>query len=74
MRETFFANQVGAVTTLTMPKQGDFVAGGKYLFEVGGNGKPFDQIADIPNSNLAIDDIETRNGNAPPLWMFGCLY
>lgn len=23
MGETFFANQVGAVTTLTMPKQGD---------------------------------------------------
>lgn len=74
MRETFFANQVGAVTTLTMPRQGDFMADGKYLFEVGGNRKTFDQIADLPNSYLAIDDIETGNGNRIPLWMFGCLY
>lgn len=37
MRETFFANQVGAVSTLTMPKQGDFM--------VGGSRKTFDQIA-----------------------------
>ena len=36
MRETFFANQVGAVSTLMMPKQGDFMADGEYLFEVGG--------------------------------------
>ena len=74
MRETFFANQVGAVATLTMPKQGDFMADGKYLFEVGGSRKTFDQIADIPNSYLAIDDVETGNGNRIPLWMFGCLY
>lgn len=74
MRETFFANQVGAITTLTMPKQGDFMADGKFLFEVGGNRKTFDQIADLPNSYLAIDDIETGNGNRIPLWIFGCLY
>lgn len=74
MRETFFANQVGAVTTLTMPKQGDFMADDKYLFEVGGSRKTFAQIADLPNSYLAIDDIEIGNGNRIPLWMFGCLY
>lgn len=74
MRETFFANQVGTVSTLTMPKQGDFMADGKFLFEVGGTRKTFDQIADLPNSYLAIDDIETGNGNRIPLWMFGCLY
>lgn len=74
MRETFFANQVGAVTTLTMPKLGDFMADGKYLFEVGGSRKTFDQIADLPDSYHAIDDIETGNGNRIPLWMFGCLY
>ena len=74
LRETFFANQVGAVSALTMPKQGDFMADGKYLFEVGGNRKTFDQIADLPNSYLALDDIETGSGNRIPLWMFGCLY
>ena len=74
LRETFFANQVGAVATLTMPKQGDFMAVGKYLFEVGGSRKTFGQIAGIPDSYLALDDIETGSGNRIPFWMFGCLY
>lgn len=74
MRETFFANQVGAVATLTMPKQGDFMANDKYRFEVGGSRKTFDQIADLPDSYLAIDDIEVGNGHRIPLWVFGCLY
>lgn len=74
MRETFFANQVGAVASLTMPKLGDFKADDRYLFEVGGSRKTFAQIADLPDSYLAIDDIETGNGNRIPLWMFGCLY
>lgn len=74
VRETFFANQVGAVADLTMPKQGDFLADGKYLFEVGGSSKTFDQIAGIPESYLAVDGIETGSGNRIPLWMFGCMY
>lgn len=74
MRETFFANQVGAVAVLTMSKQGDFMVDGKYVFEVGGSRKTFDQIADLPNGYLAIDDIEVGNGSRIPLWMFGCLY
>ena len=74
LRETFFANQVGAGSTLTMPRQGDFMADGKYLFEVGGSRKTFNQIANLPNSYLALDDIETGSGNRIPLWTFGCLY
>ena len=74
VRETFFANQVGAVADLTMPKQGDFLADGKYLFEVGESSKTFDQIAGIPESYLAVDGIETGSGNRIPLWMFGCMY
>ncbi len=73
-RETFFANQVGTIATLTMPRQGDFMIDGKYLFEVGGHGKSFKQIANIPDSYLVIDDIETGNGSRIPLWMFGMLY
>lgn len=74
MRETFFANQVGTVADLIMPKQGDFLVDETYLFEVGGSRKTFDQIADILNGYLAIDDIEVGNGNRIPLWMFGLLY
>lgn len=74
LRETFFANQLGASHSLTMPKQGDFLLDGKYLFEVGGPRKTFDQIADIPNSYLAIDDIEVGSGNRIPLWLLGMEY
>ena len=74
LRETFFANQVGAAAELTMPKQGDFLVNGKYVFEVGGSRKTFEQIANVPDSYLAIDDIETGNKNRMPLWVFGCLY
>ncbi len=52
MREAFFVKQVGAVATLTMPNQGNFMAGGEYLFEAGGNRKTFNQIANLPNCYL----------------------
>lgn len=74
IRETFFANQVGAHNALQYPKKGDFLACGKYLFEVGGSGKSFEQIKDLPDSYLAVDDTEVGYGNRIPLWMFGFLY
>ena len=74
IRETFFANQVSSVADITMPKKGDFMLDGKWLFEVGGQSKTFDQIANIPNSFLAIDETEVGIGNKIPLWMFGLLY
>lgn len=74
LRETFFANQVGTVASLSVPKQGDFMADDKYLFEVGGANKTFGQIAGLPDSYLAIDNVEVGNGNRIPLWLFGCLY
>lgn len=74
-RETFFLNQLrSAGHVVTYPKQGDFMVDGKYLFEVGGKTKSFDQIKDIPDSFLAIDDVEIGRGNKLPLWMFGLLY
>ena len=73
-RETFFMNQVGSVCSLTYPKHGDFLVDGKYLFEIGGKGKGFSQIKDIPDSFVAADDIETGYGNKIPLWLFGFLY
>lgn len=74
LRETFFIDQCASVGTVQMPPKGDFLVNGKYLFEVGGEGKTFDQIADIPNSYLAVDGIETGYGARIPLWMFGLLY
>ncbi len=74
MRETFFANQLSVSHTVQMPPKGDFLVDGKYLFEIGGNGKDFSQIADIPDSYLALDDVESGYGKRIPLWMFGLLY
>ena len=74
-RESFFLNQLrNAGHDVVYPPVGDFLVDGKYLFEVGGSGKGFDQIKDIPDSFVAADDIETGFGNKIPLWLFGFLY
>ena len=75
IREVFFNNQLAAAgNELNYPKQGDFLVNHKQLFEIGGKNKTFDQIKDIPDSYLAIGDIETGHGNRIPLWLFGFLY
>ncbi len=74
IRETFFANQTGVKHSVSIPKNGDFLLDGKYLFEVGGMKKSYKQIADMPDSFLAVDDMEIGTGNKIPLWLFGFLY
>ena len=74
IRETFFFNQVSQVYDVHYPAKGDFLVEDKYLFEVGGNNKTFDQIKDIENSFLAVDETEIGHGNRIPLWLFGFLY
>jgi len=41
---------------------------------IGGKTKGFSQIKDLPDSYLAVDDIEIGIGNRIPLWLFGFLY
>lgn len=74
IRESFFYNQLSRVCNVYYPGKGDFLVDGKYLFEVGGPGKSFEQIKDIENSFLAIDGVEFGRGNKIPLWIFGFLY
>ncbi len=74
VRETFFLNQLNCGHEVTYPAKGDFLIDGKYLFEVGGRKKSFEQIKDVENSYLAVDDTETGHHNRIPLWMFGLLY
>jgi predicted AAA+ superfamily ATPase len=74
LRETFFYNQLKTVNKVSDALKGDFTVSGKYIFEVGGKGKTFSQIAGIPNSYIAADDIEIGFGNKIPLWLFGFLY
>ena len=56
------------------PPAGDFKVDGKWLFEIGGKGKTFRQIADIKDSFVVNDGVETGFGNKIPLWLFGFLY
>ena len=74
LRETFFYNQLKVAGEVTDAAKGDFTVNGKYVFEVGGNNKKFSQIADVPNSYLAVDNIEVGFANKIPLWLFGFLY
>ena len=75
VRETFFANQMRASgQTFSIPTAGDFRVADKWLFEIGGKGKGFSQIKDMPDSYIVNDNVETGIGNKIPLWLFGFLY
>ncbi|MBP7922898.1 MAG: ATP-binding protein [Saprospiraceae bacterium] len=74
LRETFFMNQVNTNHRISTAQKGDFLVDDIYIFEVGGEKKRFNQIADLPDSYLAIDNELIGTGNKIPLWLFGFLY
>jgi len=74
LRETFFANQLSLNHNVHYSKIGDFRVDNKYIVEVGGKNKSFNQIKDIPNSFIVADDIEIGSDAKIPLWLFGFLY
>jgi len=74
IRETFFANQLNTVTSITIPEKTDFFVKNKFSFEIGGKNKSFSQISELENSYLALDDIEVGFGRKIPLYLFGFLY
>lgn len=74
VRETFVASMLGMAGKLSAPKNGDFLLDKTYLFEVGGKGKGFSQIADLQNSFVLADNIESGVGNKIPMWVMGFLY
>ena len=75
IRETFAAAMIAnAGYRLVYPPKGDLLVDDRYLFEVGGQKKTFDQIADMPNSFVLRDNEEYGVGNKIPLWLVGFLY
>jgi predicted AAA+ superfamily ATPase len=74
VRETYFASMLSSGHKLHYVERGDFLIDEKFTVEIGGANKGFKQIADIPNSFLACDDIEIGFGAKIPLWLFGFLY
>lgn len=73
-RETFFMNQVAALHKVNTSKNGDFLVNDQYTFEIGGRKKGYKQIADLPDSYVAIDNQLIGVGHKIPLWLFGFLY
>jgi len=74
IREGFFVNQLRADNSVNYSKIGDFLLNDRYIVEVGGKNKSFQQIENIPNSFVVADDIEIGYGNKIPLYLFGFLY
>jgi len=83
LRETFFVNQVKSAyinkaklidDSLLLSSNGDFLIDNKFIVEVGGKNKSFNQIKDMKNSFVVADEIEVGFGNKIPLWLFGFLY
>lgn len=75
VRECFVVNQLSVKHTVEYGKTvGDFKVDGKLTFEVGGEGKSFEQIADIPNSYILADHLEFPVGKKLPIWLVGLTY
>lgn len=74
VRETFVASMLAPKHILFEPQAGDLMADEKYIFEIGGKNKQFSQIANLPDSYVIADDVETGFGNRIPMWLFGFLY
>lgn len=74
LRESFLALMLSKDHETAYPKEGDLMVDSRYIIEVGGAKKRFNQIKDLPDSFVAADDIVTGLGNKIPLWLFGFLY
>lgn len=73
-RESTFASLLSVNHKIDFAKHGDFIVDSRYLFEIGGKGKGFAQIRNIPDSFVVADEIEFGFENKIPLWLFGFLY
>jgi len=74
LRESFLVNQVYKNYDIRYSKIGDFLIDNKYIIEIGGKNKSFQQIKNISNSFVVADNIEIGFGAKIPLWLFGFLY
>ena len=74
IKESFFTSQVSVNSSIYYVDRGDFLVDEKFIVEIGGKNKSFEQIKDILNSFVIADDIEVGFKNRVPLWLFGFLY
>jgi len=74
LQETFFFNQLRAVSEVTLANYTNFTVNEKYTFKVGSQSKKDKKIIGAENSYFAVDNIECGFENNIPLWLFGMLY
>lgn len=74
IRESFFCNQITNSHSICIPETGDCLVDSKYLFEIGGKKKSYNQIKDLNDSYVVADNTEVGMGNKIPLWIFGFMY
>ncbi|MBO7635502.1 MAG: ATP-binding protein [Paludibacteraceae bacterium] len=75
LRECFVVNQLSVDHVVEYGHStGDFKIDGKIILEVGGEGKSFHQIADIPDSYILADSLEFPIGKKLPVWIVGMIY
>lgn len=74
IRETFFVSMLHYQHKLHYVEKGDLLIDEKFTVEIGGKNKSFKQIKEVPDSFLALDDMEVGIDKKIPLWLFGFLY
>ena len=75
VRETFAVNQLVYAHRVEYGKKyGDLKVDGKWIFEIGGANKTFEQISNLSDFYILADDMEYSAGNKLPLWCLGFLY
>ena len=74
LRESFFVSQIKINSNIKYSNIGDFRVDEKYIFEIGGKNKSFEQIKNIKNSFVVADNMEVGFGAKIPLYLFGFLY
>ncbi len=74
LRETFYINALASRHAVSIPARGDFRVDNDKVVEIGGRSKGFSQIGTVPNSFLALDDVEVGVGRKIPRWLFGFLH
>jgi len=74
LRETFLYNTLLQNHIVIAAQKGDFRVDNKWILEVGGKNKSFEQIKELKNGYVVADEIEHGFGQKIPLWLFGFMY
>ncbi len=73
-RETYCVYAFKAAHQISTPARGDLLIDQQYTIEIGGPGKTFHQIANMPNPYLILDTKEKGTKDTIPMWMLGLFY